>query len=259
MKKPALFLAAATVAIAVGCGGSTKDSNSNGGSGASGGTAGRGGSAGSGAGVGAGGGGASGSSGSAGSAGDAGVGGTGGSADGGVVPTDCNAPPESYGCEGGDNSFYFDSAAGVCKPYGAYRCSYNKANRFSSLAKCVATCPGARPDVTACDHGSECFIVDSGCCAACEPVQDRLAHRRQLRAHERFQAPLPAHRLRRLSARGRARNHAPVLRGHVSLWKLRHVRYQEHRLHRMQRRRRLRPPRRRPMLRRLRRYGTWSR
>jgi hypothetical protein len=190
MKRLGSFLAGAAVVITVGCGGSTKDSDSNNGSGASGGTAGRGGSGGSAFGTGGGGvDGSGGFSGRGGSLGEAGSGGT--TPDGGFLPPDCNAPPDSYGCEGGDDSFYFDAGAGVCKPYGSFRCSYGKANRFESLASCLTTCPKARPDVSACDDVSECVIVDNGCCAACEPVpRDSLTVVNRVRMND-FKDPCP--------------------------------------------------------------------
>ena len=189
MKKVASFLAGAMVMVAVACGGSTRDSDSSNGSGASGGSAGRGGSGGSA--FGSGGGGVDGSGGSLGSLGSAGEAGSGGYTDGGIPPTDCKAPPQSYSCEGGDRSFYFDSAAGVCKPYGSFRCSYTSANRFTSLSDCLATCPDARPDIAACDDVSDCAIVDTGCCAACEPVaRDAVTVVNRARTND-FKPPCP--------------------------------------------------------------------
>jgi len=144
---------ACAVAIAASCGGSVENADTSQSVGGVGGLA-TGGSSGQ-----------AGASGQAGTSGQAGAGGA--PEDAGSAP-DCFAEPRSRLCaEGG--GFYFDRASGTCRSYDFNQCSESR-NGFSSLAACLEICPGARPDLSACDTTLDCVAADAGCCDACEPV-----------------------------------------------------------------------------------------
>jgi hypothetical protein len=85
--------------------------------------------------------------------------------------------------------FYFDRASGTCKTYGSSQCR-GSANYFS-LRGCLETCPNARPEVDACGSDFDCVVVDTACCASCEPVsQSSLIAVNALRAGD-YRDPCP--------------------------------------------------------------------
>jgi hypothetical protein len=103
---------------------------------------------------------------------------TGGSASGGSATGGSGAggglacsTPVLLPCDAGlVNSVYFDSETGTCRPGFGY-CrgdSAPDAAVFGSLAECLSACAGAAPSPEACDSDAEC-ILDTGCCAPCEP------------------------------------------------------------------------------------------
>jgi len=61
---------------------------------------------------------------------------------------------------------YHDPATGECVPGAQYQCLGN-ANRFSSIAECLAACPGSKPAMFGCDVPSDCIVGSTGCCGLC--------------------------------------------------------------------------------------------
>ena len=92
------------------------------------------------------------------------VGGAGGSA-----PADaCSAPQISGVCDAFIPSFWHDPKTGLCVPFIYGGCGGN-ANRYASRDACLQACPGPKDDWGACTDDSNCTLIGSGCCAACEP------------------------------------------------------------------------------------------
>ncbi|HEY3495933.1 MAG TPA: hypothetical protein VGK73_14645 [Polyangiaceae bacterium] len=118
-------------------------------------------------GAGAGGEGAAGSAGSAGSGGMA-MAGAGNAGSGGALPIDRCSAPTLRQCDGSP-FFYHDPATQECMPSGSSQCPSTFENTFSTLAECLATCPGARPALAACDVAADCRITITACCP-CDPL-----------------------------------------------------------------------------------------
>jgi hypothetical protein len=64
--------------------------------------------------------------------------------------------------------YYHDAATGECISSSPRECSSSLG--FRSLAECLLACPGSKPALDACDLGSDCTVVDPGCCGHCDPV-----------------------------------------------------------------------------------------
>lgn len=149
-----------------GSGGSGGTGGGSGGTAAGGGTGGAGGSGGSG-GTGVGGAGGGGGVGGASTAGAGGTGQAGAGATSGAagMAGACGTPPDLFPGECGP-MVYHDPETGECTPGAPYQCLGN-ANRFSSIAECLAACPGSKPSMFGCDTPTDCIVGSTGCCGLC--------------------------------------------------------------------------------------------
>jgi hypothetical protein len=159
--------------VAIGCGGSTRESVGTG----SGGTSGQDGGAGVSGAAGDGAGGAG-----AGGAGGTGAVGAGGSAG---MPALCKLPADSGNCLAYNPSFFHNPATGVCEPFVYGNCGGNE-NRFGTREECQAACRGGAPDMDACSRTSECMALEIGCCGSCEQGDDHAFVAINRRYHEAF-------------------------------------------------------------------------
>lgn len=76
----------------------------------------------------------------------------------------CNLQQTQGGCTAYIPSFWHNPQTHECEPFVYGGCGGN-ANRFESLAACLATC-----GVDACDRASDCALT-SECCGPCEPLE----------------------------------------------------------------------------------------
>ena len=82
-------------------------------------------------------------------------------------------PHFQYDCDTLDSYIGFEPSSGQCVAMsGRALCEpYSQAGTlFTSLADCLASCPGSVPQETACDVDSDCRLDSAGCCGACSPV-----------------------------------------------------------------------------------------
>lgn len=162
-----LLLGPSCVLVALSCGGSTSENRGSGG-GQTGGALGSGGSNAGGSNAG--------SSGSAGGGvGGSGIGGSGqgGAGTGGASQERCLLPAETGPCEAAFPVWYHDPVSGVCLPFTYGGCQGND-NRFESREACESACNGVSPNLDECQVHSDCTLTSPGCCAGCEPVDERM-------------------------------------------------------------------------------------
>ena len=85
----------------------------------------------------------------------------------------CTEPQVAGNCKGYVPSFWHNPNTGVCEPFVYGGCNGND-NRFATRDECYYQCGGGGDnDWAACGHDTDCVIASSGCCDACEPVQDQ--------------------------------------------------------------------------------------
>lgn len=82
------------------------------------------------------------------------------------------APQDPGQCEGYFPAFAHNPKTGLCEPFVYGGCGGNR-NRYSSRDACLEACPPIGDDWGKCAHDSDCTLIGTSCCGACDPVTDR--------------------------------------------------------------------------------------
>jgi hypothetical protein len=93
--------------------------------------------------------------------------GSGNAGSGGATASRCASKPKPD-CTT-STFFVYVAESNECKRAALTACEEQVLPSFIDLTDCLAACPGALPEDTACDTASDCMLASAGCCAACEP------------------------------------------------------------------------------------------
>jgi hypothetical protein len=84
----------------------------------------------------------------------------------------CSLAWDGGTCRGAIEAWWHDPSTGVCMPVTYGGCGGND-NRFATRDECIKACRSSSPNDATCSQPSDCILVSPGCCAACDPVDER--------------------------------------------------------------------------------------